>query len=58
MPRHELSDQLGAENLSGLLKITFLPKVPFVLSSYHSPAFHETIVANQSLTRQAAGLIC
>jgi hypothetical protein len=58
MPHPELSDQLGAENLSRLVKITFLLKVPFVLSSYRSPTFHEPIVANQLATRQAAGLIC
>jgi hypothetical protein len=45
-PHPELSDQLGSDNLSGLVKITFLSKVMFVLSSYHSPTFHETIVAN------------
>jgi hypothetical protein len=33
-------------------------EVMFVLSSYHSPTFHEPIVANQPATRQAAGLIC
>jgi hypothetical protein len=45
MPHHEVSDQLRAEDLLGLVKITFLPKVLFVLSSYYSPTFHETIVA-------------
>jgi hypothetical protein len=45
MPCHELSDQLGAENLLGLVKITFLPKVPFVLSSY----------CGQSIANQMSG---
>ncbi len=54
----KLSDQLGAENLLGLVKITFLPKVTFLLSSYHSLTFHENNVGNQLPTRQAAGLIC
>jgi hypothetical protein len=51
MPCPELSDQLGAENLLRLIKITFLPEVSFVLSSYHPPTFHEPIVANQLVTR-------
>jgi hypothetical protein len=57
MPCPELSDQLGAENLPRLVKITFLPEATFLLSSYHSPTFHEPILVNQPATKQAAGLI-
>jgi hypothetical protein len=57
MPRHELSDQLGAENLSRLVKITVLLEVTYMLSSYPSPTFHEPILANQLATGRAAGLI-
>jgi hypothetical protein len=49
-PHPELGEQLGAEHFPGLVKISFLPEVLFVLYSHCSPAFHETICANQPAT--------